>query len=105
MIWQVNLYPLSNWTMSCFYGSGGLLAVANGAVDGRGRQSTCFTNASLVSSSSYMDISESAGAPAPLDQQKLNQTMMWQQNQYMGDSGIQSSVTTRVSECNEVVVS
>ena len=45
-----------------------------------------------------MDISESNGA-APMqamDQQKLNQTMMWQQNQYMGDSGIQSSVTTRV---------
>lgn len=44
-----------------------------------------------------MEISDNAGAPMPMDQQKHHQTMMWQQNQYMGDSGIQSSVTTRVS--------
>ena len=43
-----------------------------------------------------MEISDNAGAPMPMDQQKHHQTMMWQQNQYMGDSGIQSSVTTRV---------
>jgi len=49
-----------------------------------------------VSSSSYMEISDSNGMQ--LEQQKHHQTMMWQQNQYMGDSGIQSSVTTRVSD-------
>jgi len=45
-----------------------------------------------------MDISDNgaAGPPITMDQQKQHQTMMWQQNQYMGDSGIQSSVTTRV---------
>lgn len=51
-----------------------------------------------VSTSSYMDISENTGSVAPMpamDQQKLNQTEMWTQHQYMADSGIQSSVTTR----------
>ncbi|KAL3854838.1 hypothetical protein ACJMK2_014078 [Sinanodonta woodiana] len=38
--------------------------------------------------SSYMDISN-----MPMDKQQ--QTMMWQQNQYMGDSGIHSGATTQ----------
>jgi len=28
---------------------------------------------------------------------KQQQTLMWQQNQYMGDSGIQSGATTQVT--------
>ena len=45
-----------------------------------------------------MDITDSTAAPGavPMDQQKHHQTMSWMQHQYMGDSGIQSSVTTRV---------
>ena len=40
--------------------------------------------------SNYMDLSD-----MPMDN-KQQQTMMWQQNQYMGDSGIHSGVTTQV---------
>lgn len=73
----------------------------------RGRQrnvvsGSCYYSPSASSlvqqSSSYMEISDNAGGPpVPMDQHKHQQTMMWHQNQYMGDSGIQSSVTTRVS--------
>ena len=43
-----------------------------------------------VGEPSYMDLSN-----MPVDN-KQQQTMMWQQNQYMSDSGIHSGVTTQV---------
>ena len=97
--------------MSQFYGSagshyssGGSRPIVNGSSSDSlstrrisRLNSSCYYNSSLVQqSNSYMEISDNAGAPMPMDQQKHHQTMMWQQNQYMGDSGIQSSVTTRV---------
>ncbi|WAR10137.1 CTNB-like protein [Mya arenaria] len=42
-----------------------------------------------VNQAGYMDLSD-----MPMDN-KHQQTMMWQQNQYMGDSGIQSGATTQ----------
>jgi len=36
----------------------------------------------------------------PMD--KNQQTMMWQQNQYMGDSGIQSGATTQVRHIHDL---
>ena len=97
--------------MSCVYGGGGLLTVADSITNNLNTPDAYSNFTSVVSSSSYMDISENTGTAAPMqpmDQQKLNQTMMWQQNQYMADSGIQSSVTTRVSvgfslgNCSEI---
>lgn len=57
-----------------------------------------YNYSGLAGSNTYMDISDNGAptAPMPMDQQKHHQTMMWNQNQYMADSGIQSSVTTRV---------
>ena len=42
-----------------------------------------------------MDLSGPAGDMPQMDAKQ--QTMMWQQNQYMGDSGIQSGATTQVN--------
>ena len=45
------------------------------------------------SGNSYMDLSN-----MPMEN-KQQQTMMWQQNQYLTDSGIHSGATTQVSWC------
>ena len=53
----------------------------------------CYFDSTVQSGgNSYMDLSDSV---PQMDAKQ--QTMMWQQNQYMGDSGIHSGATTQVS--------